>query len=118
MPDSKSNRDRTVPIAEALRLEGEDTTGSEDVGPATTIPYWRGEAARWRRHAQHFTDLARGVADEIQGTVAPALRPPSYVDLRSNRYWWFTHMAAVYAGWASRAEERLAHLTGRRRLGS
>ena len=76
------------------------------------IPYWEREAARWRRHAARFEALASGLLREFGSYLPPTLQQPAYIDLRSNRYWWFRHMAAIYGSWAARAEQRLKVLQG------
>ena len=84
--------------------------GSKVVDEA--IPYWEREAARWRRHAGRFEALASELGREYGSYLPSALQQPAYIDLRSNRYWWFRHMAAVYGSWAARAEQRLKVLQG------
>ena len=79
------------------------------------IPFWRQEAANWRRHAARFEALATKVRKELIRYFPSHLNGPGYVDLRSNRYWWFTHMAAVATSWAARAEQRLLTLQTCRR---
>ena len=81
--------------------------GNTDVTAAEAIPYWQRHAARWRRHAARFAALATQAQYELRD--GPPLSPtgPVSIDPRPGRYWWFNHMAAIYAGWASRAEQRL-----------
>ena len=100
-------------ITPLLTYRGEDRPdqGSDAAPESKTlheaIPYWEREAARWRRHAARFEALASELRRELGSYVLPALRQPAYIDLRSNRYWWFSHMAAVYGSWAARAEQRV-----------
>lgn len=78
-----------------------------DAGAAEAIPYWQRHAARWHRHAARFAALATQVEHELRASAAPRLTGPVVIDLRPGRYWWFNHMAAIYEGWALRAEQRL-----------
>jgi hypothetical protein len=80
-----------------------------DIAAAEAIPYWQRHAARWRRHAARFEALATQVRYELDQHLASRGGHPC-IDLRANRYWWFSHMAAVYTGWAARAEQRLCVL--------
>jgi len=91
--------------------QSEGTSGGSEVVDEA-IPYWEREAARWRRHSARFEALASGLRREFGSYLPPALQQPAYIDLRSNRYWWFRHMAAVYGSWAARAEQRLKVLQG------
>jgi len=84
-----------------------DDTPTPDVTAAEAIPYWQRHAARWRRHAARFQALATQVQYELRDAPLSPPTGPVSIDPRPGRYWWFSHMAAVYAGWASRAEQRL-----------
>jgi hypothetical protein len=86
----------------------DDASGSSsDVTAAEAIPYWQRHAARWRRHAARFEALAAQAQYELRDGPPASPTGPVSIDLRPGRYWWFNHMAAIFAGWASRAEQRL-----------
>ena len=91
------------------------TAAVESTVEDEAIPYWKQEAADWYRHAARFDALATKVRKELIHCFPSHLNGPGYVDLRSSRYWWFTHMAAVAASWAARAEQRLRTLQTCRR---
>jgi hypothetical protein len=105
MARTPSDNDRS-PIAV---LDG-TSPSPHDVAAAEAIPYWQRHAARWRRHAARFEALATQVRHELDQHLSSRLSGQPCIDLRASRYWWFSHMAAVYAGWASRAEQRLCVL--------
>lgn len=83
------------------------SSGSPDITAAEAIPYWQRHAARWRRHAARFQALATQAQYELRDRPPSPPSGPVSIDPRPGRYWWFNHMAAIYAGWASRAEQRL-----------